>query len=171
MRKLVICLLAALVGGCAAAAHQRPAAVEISNYNGAAGRGLEMKFDGRALSVTSTSDYRGQPDKVIWARTLTAAERAFLAERIDKIPLATLRDHYEDASIWDGLQLHFRIRQRTGTERTLGVANVFVEELAVVCESLNVLLPVNYRIPYREWNAEKEREERAIREDDSAPDR
>jgi hypothetical protein len=109
-----------------------------------------VEVEGNVVSIVATSDY-GRPDKLIWTRKLSDAEEAFFAERINAAPLAGLKDEYRNPDVWDGLQIHFTIRQSAGNERLIPVANEFVEELAALCDVVNLLLPIDHRIHYREW--------------------
>ncbi|HZN65260.1 MAG TPA: hypothetical protein VFB66_08140 [Tepidisphaeraceae bacterium] len=127
------------------------------DYNGAAGYGRRIEFDGTALQVVTTSDFEGQEDKRIWRRELTKAERAFLSERVEKTSRQVLKPEYRDPDVWDGLQIHFELRPAGRTARGISVANQFVEELAVLTDSLNVLLPPDHHVRYREWKEAMER--------------
>jgi len=78
MRHYSLLLAVLLCGGCAT----RPdSGLTVFDYNGAAGYGRRIEFDGTALQVVTTSDFEGQEDKRIWRRELTKAERAFLSRR------------------------------------------------------------------------------------------
>ena len=130
----------------------------ISNYNGAAGHGLAAIFENGVAKVVATNDF-GRPPRVVWSRPLSAAEQAFLAERIDRTPLDRLLESYEDPNVWDGLQLSFQIRPTGGANHDVSVHNRYVKELAALTDAANVLLPPEYRVGYREWKDVKDREE------------
>ena len=161
MRFAPVAFILAIAAGCATPPKGGADALTVIDYDGAAGYGRRVEYDGRAVSIVATSDFEGEKDKTIWTRRLSTAERAFLDERIDDVPLASLKDEYRDPSVWDGLQLHFKVRQRGKASRSIDVANTYVEELAVICDGLNAMLPQKHRIRYREWkewNDEMDRE-------------
>jgi hypothetical protein len=165
MRNLAFIVLCLIATGCSrsspttAATNNSKAdseALIVFDYNGAAGYGRRIKVDGDTVSIIATSDFQGQPDKLIWNRELSAAERAFLAERIDSTPLIGLKDEYRNPNVWDGLQIYFEIRQSNGHARSISVANEFVEELAALCDLVNLLVPEEHRVDYREWKVEED---------------
>ena len=132
----------------------------VFDYNGAAGYGTRVRYDGRAVSIVATSDFKGEQDITVWTRLLSAAERAFLDERIEQLPLMSLKEEYRDPDIWDGLQMSFDVRQGRKRTRSIAVANEYVEELAVLSDGLNALLPYKHRIRYREWKDFKDKMDR-----------
>ena len=129
-------------------------AITISQFRLAEGHGTNIIYDGRQIKVISTSDFN-EPEKVLWQSNLSPVEHALLNERIERLSLGSLKDEYP-SGVWDGWALTFTIQQIGRPARRIEVANQFVEELAVACDSINLFVPFEYRIPYREWNAERQ---------------
>ena len=113
--------------------------------------GDRIVFDGASLRVSST-DFAGRP--VAWTRALSRAERAFLTERIDRAPFRAGPTRYENADVWDGLRLIFNVQPAGQPARGVYVENRFVEAVAELSEALDVLLPPEHRIRYRQWKEE-----------------
>jgi hypothetical protein len=174
MRTRHVIFLALMAMGCAGrgrGGRTGTSGLVVSDYNGAAGVGRQIEFDGAKLKVVFTNDYH-LPAEIPWSHVLTPAERAFLSERITTAPVSRLKEIYEDPAVWDGMQLFFTIRRGAGPPRSITVRNTFVEELAALTDAVNVLLPPRYRVPYREWKEVKDREEaEAASEESDAPPR
>jgi hypothetical protein len=151
MRVACTILAIVIVGGCATTREAPRTSLTLCQYNGATGYGRRIEFDGINLRVVVTSDFEGQPDKLVWQRGLTEAEQVFLSERVQRALDAPLQAEYREPNVWDGLQLEFVLRSRGRAPRRTSVANSFVEELAVVTDALNAVLPMEYRVQYREW--------------------
>ena len=113
-----------------------------------------IEFDGRTINVIAL-DGTSDSGKSVWRRELTAAERSFLAERINAPSLRGLNEDYR-SDIWDGFSLGFTISQRGRPPFGVGVENFPVPELVRLGDAVDVLLPDEHRINYRAMADEQE---------------
>src|SRR6478752_5430878 len=108
MRVASVVLMLAITAGCESRPQAGAKATGLTVFNS----GTRVQYDGRVLSVVAASDVPGGDDRVLLTKPLSPAECAFLDERIEKVPLASLKDEYRNPDVWDGLQISFEIRQK-----------------------------------------------------------
>jgi hypothetical protein len=154
---LVLLLVTATVG-CAPRQKDpsRPSVVTVTNYNATAESGRRIEYDGRTVYVVAVNP-ASSAEKVVWSRSLRPAERAGLDEQIHRVQLAEFEDEYvhpfhrTGRFEGNGMKLFFGIRLPGEATRSISIHDVWVEELGVLCETLDMLLPSKFRFSYGSW--------------------
>ncbi|HVP12375.1 MAG TPA: hypothetical protein VMV94_14455 [Phycisphaerae bacterium] len=136
----------ALLAGCAATQPTR-FSVSIEAWSLAKGYGYRYEVSPKSIQVTTLNDFGDEP-RIVWQSPLTDEQSKSLTACLDRLPLGTLKERYDNPDVDDGLGLNFRIELAKTAKKTIEVHEIYQQDLAGLVHCINALVPEKYKIGY-----------------------
>jgi len=121
--------------------------LSIDNFYGVEGFTLHYDVSPGVFRVRLTDDF-DSPEKHPWESELSSEQSKAIAILLEKLPLETLEDEYDNPNVDDGLQLTFRIRRGNESLRTIELRNRYQKDLFAIIEIINEIVPDDYAIRF-----------------------
>ena len=115
--------------------------VVIRDFYGVEGYTYVYRLDSTDLVVSVENDV-GRPAKELCRVPLPVDRSAEWGQFLATFPLETLAAEYADPAVDDGVQITFSVKRGGRPARFVKVANSFQADLAVLCDRVAALVPV-----------------------------
>lgn len=128
---------------------------ELLDYDGAGGLGYKHTVNESHYSIDLHVD-RGRTVRRVWNTGLGHIQARKLRHLLSSTDWQQLKPSYEDADVWDGLQITFVIGIDEDHDYQINVRNVYRPELAEITDLLDSMSPEQYHVRYSTYFSDEQ---------------